>query len=133
MPKHMDLLQPGEQTLFNLERFQRTDAIFVRTKIRDLFKWADQVAGIGREKQKSLLNCFLIILRENFVYNMKNSELNIHERSGRRIFENGFHLLSTNANIVELTEVFETAFDPYRYERKSADYFYRCRHLKLPS
>ena len=107
--KALELLQPDEQTLFNLERFKELMRFSYGRKYSDLFKWVDQLAGIGREKQKSLLNYFLIILRENFIYNLKNRELSFMNDQ-EEDFSKRFSPFINERNIIELTEVFETAF-----------------------
>jgi len=107
--KALDLLQPDDQTLFNLERFKELMRYSYGRKFLDLFKWVDQIAGIGREKQKSLLNYFLDILRENFVYNLKNPNLTFMNNSEEE-FSKRFSPFINERNILELTEVFETAF-----------------------
>lgn len=107
--KALELLQPDEQTLFNLERFKELMRYSYGRKFTDLFKWADQVAGIGREKQKSLLNYFLDLLRENFVYNLKNRDLTFMN-SPEEEFSKRFSPFINERNIVELTEVFEMAY-----------------------
>ena len=107
--KAIELLEPDEQTLFNLERFKELMRYSYGRKFADLFKWVDQVANVGREKQKSLLNYFLIILRENFVYNLKNSNLTFMSDQEEE-FSKRFSPFINERNIIELTEVFETAF-----------------------
>lgn len=107
--KALELLQPDEQTLFNLERFKELMRFSYGRKYGDLFKWVDQIAGIGREKQKSLLNYFLSILRENFIYNLKNRELSFMSDPEEE-FSKRFSPFINERNIQELTEVFETAF-----------------------
>ncbi|MBW8326730.1 MAG: DNA polymerase III subunit delta' [Prolixibacteraceae bacterium] len=107
--KAIELLQPDEQTVFNLERFKELMRFSYGRKYGDLFKWVDQVAGVGREKQKSLLNYFLIILRENFIYNLKNRELTFMSDQEEE-FSKRFSPFINERNIQELTEVFETAF-----------------------
>lgn len=107
--KAMELLEPDELGIFNLERFKELMRYSYGRKFADLFKWVDQVAGIGREKQKSLLNYFLILLRENFVYNLKNSNLTFMSDQEEE-FSKRFSPFINERNIVELTEVFETAF-----------------------
>jgi len=108
--KALELLQPDEQTLFNLERFKELMRSSYGRKFTDLFKWVDQVAGIGREKQKNLLNYSLMILRENFIYNLKNREL-IFMNEQEEDFSKRFSPFINERNIIELTEVFETAFN----------------------
>ena len=107
--KALELLQPDEQTLYNLERFKELMRFSYGRKFGDLLKWADQVAGIGREKQKSLLNYFLTILRENFVYNLKVRDLTFMNEQEEE-FSKRFSPFINERNIMELTEVFETAF-----------------------
>jgi len=107
--KAIELLQPDEQTLFNLERFKELMRFSYGRKYSDLFKWVDQVAGIGREKQKSLLNYFLSSLRENFIYNLKNRELTFMSDQEEE-FSKRFSPFINERNIQELTEVFELAF-----------------------
>jgi len=107
--KALELLQPDEQTIFNLDRFKELMRLTYGRKFTDIFKWVDQIAGIGREKQKSLLNYFLIILRENFVYNLKNSNLTFMCDQEEE-FSKRFSPFINERNILELTEVFETAY-----------------------
>jgi DNA polymerase-3 subunit delta' len=108
--KALELLQPDEQTLFNLERFKELMRNSYGRRYADLLKWVDLVAGIGREKQKNLLNYSLMILRENFVYNLKNKNL-IFMNEQEEDFSKRFSPFINERNIIELTEVFETAFN----------------------
>ncbi len=103
------LLQPDEQTVYNLECFKELMRSSYGRKYSDLFKWANQLATIGREKQKSLLNYFLIILRENFIYNLKNRELTFMNDFEME-FSSRFSPFINERNIQELTDVFEMAF-----------------------
>jgi DNA polymerase-3 subunit delta' len=107
--KAIELLQPDDSTEYNLERFKELMRASYGRKFTDLFKWADQLAAIGREKQKSLLNYFLIFLRENFIYNLKNREISFMNESEEE-FSKRFSPFINERNIQELTEVFETAF-----------------------
>ncbi len=59
----------------NLARFKELMRLSYGRKFLDLFKWVDDISGIGREKQKSFLQYALIQTRENFVYNLRQPEL----------------------------------------------------------
>ncbi len=107
--KAIELLQPDDSIQYNLERFKELMRASYGRKFSDLLKWADQLAGIGREKQKSLLNYFLIILRENFIFNLKHPELTFMNGQEEE-FSKRFSPFINERNIQELTEVFETAF-----------------------
>lgn len=108
--KALQLLQPDEQTLFNLEKFKELMRTSYGRKFPEIFKWVEQVAGIGREKQKNLLNYCLLILRENFVYNLKNKDLTFMNDQEEE-FSKRFSPFINERNIIEMTEVFETAFN----------------------
>ncbi len=44
--------------------------------IIEINDWVEKVAGLGRERQKQLLEYALKLLRENFMLNMAHEELN---------------------------------------------------------
>ena len=54
--------------------------MFMRTcyaaNMLELRKWSEQVAAMGREQQKNFLDYCQRLLRENFIYNFHNPELN---------------------------------------------------------
>ena len=78
-----ELLNPDESTLFNLERFKELMRFSFGRKYLDAMTWAETMAGIGREKQKSFLSYALGQIRENFIFNLKQQELvymNEHEQ-----------------------------------------------------
>ncbi|MGE5394142.1 MAG: ATP-binding protein [Candidatus Saccharibacteria bacterium] len=106
----MELLKPDEQTLFNLDRFKELMRNAYGRKFLELFKWVDVLAGIGREKQKTLLNYCLKILRENFIYNLKNKNLTFMNGQEEE-FSKRFSPFINERNIIELAEVFETAYN----------------------
>lgn len=39
-------------------------------------KWSEQIAGMGRERQKNFLTYCQRLVRENFIYNFRRPELN---------------------------------------------------------
>ncbi len=49
-------------------------------RIKEMYQWADQVAGWGRERQKNFLLYCQRLLRENFIYNFQRPELNFLRR-----------------------------------------------------
>ena len=108
--KAQELLQPDDQTLYNLGQFKELMRNTYGRKFTDLFKWVDQLAGIGREKQKSLLNYCLMIVRENFIYNLKNKNLTFMNEQ-EEDFSKRFSPFINERNIIELSEVFETAYN----------------------
>jgi DNA polymerase-3 subunit delta' len=45
-------------------------------KVREMKQWSEQVAGMGREKQKSFLEYCQKMIRENFIYNLHCNKMN---------------------------------------------------------
>ncbi len=44
-------------------------------KVKEMRIWSEKVAGLGREKQKNFLNYCQRMLRENFIYNFRRSDI----------------------------------------------------------
>jgi len=45
-------------------------------KIREMKQWSEQLAAMGRERQKNFLNYCQRMTRENFIYNLHRKEMN---------------------------------------------------------
>ena len=73
--KALDELQVGSENELFLDMYVMLMRLAYLRKIKDLRKWSEQMAGMGREKQKRWLTYFLRMTRENFMYNFQNEEL----------------------------------------------------------
>lgn len=73
--KALKLAESAGENNDNLNRFKEMMRFSYGRKFLDLFKWVDNISGIGREKQKSFLQYALTQTRENFVYNLKQPEI----------------------------------------------------------
>lgn len=67
-------LNEGNQLFFEL--FVSLMRLAYQRKIREMRQWSEQVAGFGREKQKSFLEYCQRMTRENFIYNFHRQEMN---------------------------------------------------------
>lgn len=95
----------NENRLF-LDMFIMLMRLAYMRNIKELKKWCDAVSTYGREKQKRMLEYFIHLVRENFMYNFRNPELNymtIEEEE----FSKKFARFINEANVVELNELFE--------------------------
>ncbi len=108
--KAMELLQPDDATVFNLERFKELMRYSYGRKFTDLFVWSEQLSNIGREKQKSFLLYGMKLLRENFISNLKNNQL-IYMSDEESEFSKRFSPFINERNIIALSELFEEAFN----------------------
>lgn len=63
-----------EQQYFDL--FVQIMRLTYLRKVREMKKWSEEVAGLGRERQKHFLEYCQRMVRENFIYNFHNPSLN---------------------------------------------------------
>ena len=72
-------------------------------KIKDLHEWAEQVASWGRERQKNFLDYCQRLVRENFIYNFRQPELNYLNRK-EADFAVNFARFINERNVIPITE-----------------------------
>jgi DNA polymerase-3 subunit delta' len=68
-------LQASESTKTNLENFMQFMRLSYRNDILGLLDWAESMASLGREKQKSFFVFAERMIRENFVLNKKIDDI----------------------------------------------------------
>ena len=68
-----------EQKLF-FDLFVSLMRLSYQRKIREMKQWSEQVAAMGRERQKELLVYCQRLIRENFIYNFHRNEMNYMTR-----------------------------------------------------
>lgn len=107
-------ISASDENKFNLEQFIKLMRLCYARKISDALKWADEMAKIGREKQKSFLKYCNILIRENFIYNYNNKQLNYLTKEEQAFAANFARFVNT-ANVSEITGVFDDAH--YHIER----------------
>ena len=69
------IVDNSEQEQF-LELFKSLMRLSYVRKVREMKLWSEEVAALGRERQKRFLNYCQRMIRENFVYNFGNPDLN---------------------------------------------------------
>ena len=77
---------------------------------KELKKWSLTVSNFDREKQVRMLNYFLRMVRENFIYNFHNPELNYMTQEEEN-FSKNFARFINEANVIEMSEVIHKATD----------------------
>jgi len=73
--KAIEFLNPGEDEQFYFLKFQEMMRYAYKREVLEQIEWADEMAKIGRDKQKAFFNFALRLIREYFVMNMKQSNL----------------------------------------------------------
>lgn len=77
-------------------------------KIKEMKQWADQVAGMGRERQKALLTYCQHLVRENFVYNFGRNELN-YQTQRENDFSRNFARFINERNVIQIMDELDLA------------------------
>ena len=73
--KAEEQLSVSEERALYLDLFMQLMRTAYARNIRDMKSWSEQVAGLGRERQKRLLDYCQRMIRENFIMNFKEDEM----------------------------------------------------------
>lgn len=69
------LLEQKENLQFNFDAFKNLMRFAYARNIPELYNWTETMAKIGRERQKQFMDYACRMVRENFMYNLKNGDL----------------------------------------------------------
>ncbi len=105
----LNLARAGDEDYENLERFKSLMRLAYSRKIVEIIDWVDEIARIGREKQKGFLTYSLRLLRENFMLNIKRKEI-VYLTQKEYIFSENFSQFIHQENVSKLYEVFNMAY-----------------------
>ncbi|TFH24364.1 MAG: DNA polymerase III subunit delta, partial [Bacteroidia bacterium] len=72
----LQTLQQDENEMNHFEMFTGLMRLCYARDIIGINQWVDNVSGLGRERQKQLVDYSLRLLRENFMIHMENAQLN---------------------------------------------------------
>ncbi len=101
--KALNLLRHDEQTEYFFNKFVEIMRLSYSRKLLEIFDWVSEMSGIGREKQKSFLTYALGLIRENFILNLKNKQLNFLNNS-EMDFSKKFSPFINERNVIPLSE-----------------------------
>ena len=99
-------LSPGDDEKFYFLKFQEMMRFAYKPEVKELVGWADEMAKIGRDKQKAFFAAALRLVREYFVSNMKRKEL-VYMTPEEKEWGKRFAPFINERNIVPFTEEFE--------------------------
>lgn len=102
----LEELDTGNEKRLFLEMFIMLMRLAYSRNIKELKKWSENVATYGREKQKRMLVYFIHLVRENFVYNFRNPQLN-YMTADEEAFARNFARFINEANVIEISGLFE--------------------------
>ncbi|WP_321333242.1 DNA polymerase III subunit delta [uncultured Bacteroides sp.] len=73
--KALEAIHLNEEKQLFFELFVGLMRLSYQRKIKEMKLWSEQVAAMGRERQKNLLEYCQLMIRENFIFNLKKKEL----------------------------------------------------------
>lgn len=74
--KALETIHLNEENQLFFDLFVNLMRLSYQRKIREMKQWSEQVAGMGRERQKNFLVYCQHMIRENFIYNFHRKEMN---------------------------------------------------------
>lgn len=99
-------LSTGNENQQHLDLFIMLMRLAYMRNIHDLKKWCDVVAAFDREKQKRMLDYFIHMVRESFVYNFRRPEL-IYMTQEEENFAKNFARFINEANVIDIFQLFD--------------------------
>ncbi len=102
----LEYLNPGDDEQFYFQKFQEMMRFAYTRQVSELIVWADDMAKIGRDKQKGFFTAALRLVREYFVSNMKRSEISYMNREEKE-WGKKFAPFINERNIVPFADEFE--------------------------
>ena len=96
----IELCENEDSTLLNLERFKNLMRFAWKRDIISIISWAEEVAAIGREPQKSFLLFSLHLIRENLMLTLDQMKNRLVFMTGEEAeFSSKFHPFINQENI----------------------------------
>ena len=90
----------NEQQLF-FDLFVQLMRLSYMRKIKDMRAWSETVSNMGRERQKRLLEYCQRLLRENFMYNFRRSEM-VYQMPDEAQFSTKFARFINEKNVIPI-------------------------------
>jgi DNA polymerase-3 subunit delta' len=98
--KAVRLIRSNDETRYFLELFITIMRNSWKRDVKNMKTKADEFASLGREKQKNFLNYAQNLLRENFIYNLHQPEINYLSRE-EEVFSVNFAAYVNEKNVVD--------------------------------
>lgn len=106
--KAMENIQLSEENRLCFDLFVNLMRMAYKRDIRSLKAWSEQVAGMGRERQKNLLEYCQRMVRENFITNFRHPEM-VYMNPDEERFAVRFSPFINERNIFPIMELLQEA------------------------
>lgn len=106
--KALDSLDADNENHQFLDMFIQLMRMAYTRNVKELKKWSETVAGYGRERQRRMLTYFMQMIRENFMYNFQQPEINYLTQEEEN-FTRNFSRYVNETNVIEINELMALA------------------------
>jgi len=106
--KALQLLSADSENELFLDLFQSLMRLAYQRRVKDLKAWSEQMASMGREKQKRFLEYFLRLVRENFMYNFHEPDI-VYMTQREEDFAKNFARFVNEGNVLPITDLVNLA------------------------
>ena len=106
--KALSEIQIGDDQSEYFELFIFVMRMAYARRVKEIKQWSEKVAALGRERQKQLLTYWQYMIRENFIYNFNQSELN-YMNEQEKSFSKNFAPFINETNIFGIMEELDLA------------------------
>ena len=101
--KALETIHLNEDNQFYFEEFVSLMRLAYQRKIREIKQWSDNIAAIGRERQKNFLAYIQRMLRESFIYNFHTPDIS-YLSSEEQKFSSRFSPFINEGNVISIME-----------------------------
>lgn len=104
----LETLDAGNENRLFLDMFTMLMRLAYMRQVKELKKWSEAVAAYGREKQRRMLEYFQNQVRENFIFNFHQPELNYMTQEEEN-FSKKFSPFINETNVISISELLARA------------------------
>ena len=101
--KALETIHLNEDNQFYFEEFVSLMRLAYQRKIREIKQWSDNIAAIGRERQKNFLAYIQRMLRESFIYTFHTPDISILSGEEQK-FSSRFSPFINEGNVISIME-----------------------------
>lgn len=99
----LKLMNDDEERAFFFDKFCQMMRLSYAKRLFDMKAWSDEMASIGRERQKAFLQYAQQMIRENFIMNFNYPDLN-YMNEDERTFSSKFHAFVNHKNVCGIVD-----------------------------
>lgn len=102
----VEYLNPDENTGYFFVKFQEMMRFAYKREVYELTQWAEEMARLGRDRQKAFFHLALRLVREYFIMNMRRPEL-VYLNEDEKMWGKNFAPYINERNIIPFAKEFE--------------------------